>query len=291
MTYMTSLSRTRGTATAGGVLACTGSGEQRWRPKELPWLEVLSVHAPHYYHPEFFLNRLHTFTITCGDTAPPLRYRGVEHRPAATGTITVVEPEEVVQSLATGPTAAHFATFTLLDSRPLRDVTADGELPTFDRLTYTDRDLFTEFSMLYIALTNGADGATLQPMFASLLARLAHRHGTASAAADRHRPAALRKVRQMLSDRLDSNIGLDELAAVAGCSRHHLVRSFRQAYGVPPHRYRTLLRLASARTLLAEDLPVAEVAARLGYFDQSQLNRHFRDAFGLSAGAYARATR
>ncbi|GLZ02451.1 AraC family transcriptional regulator [Actinoplanes sp. NBRC 103695] len=251
---------------------------------------MLSVHAPDYTHPEFVLNRAHTFTITFGDTAPPLRYRGKEYPPAAAGTVTVVQPDEVVQSLLTGPTAAYFATFALLDPQPLLDVTADGELPIFDRLTYTDRDLFSGFAMLHTALTDGTDDTTLRSMFASVLARLVSRHATAArATSEAHRPAALRQVRQTLSERLDTNIGLDELAAAAGYSRHHLLRRFRQAYGVPPHRYRTLLRLATARPLLAQGVSATEVAARLGYYDQSQLNRHFREALGISAGAYARA--
>lgn len=291
MRYMTS-SGVEGTGETGGVPGGGGSGAQRWRPKSLRWLEVLSVRMPDYVPPHFTLNRAHTFTIAYDDAAWPVRYRGAEHRPAAQGTVTVVEPDEVVQSLSIVPTSANFVTFTLLDSEPVRNVTANGELPTFGRLTYIDRGLFTKFAILHAAVTGGADDATVQSMLSSALATLVSRHATTSGATtDPHRPVALRMVQQLLNDRLDSNIRLDELAAVAGYNRHHLVRSFRQAYGAPPHRYRTLLRLATAKTLLAQDLPVTDVAARLGYCDQSQLNRHFREAFGVSAGAYARATR
>lgn len=141
-------------------------------------------------------------------------------------------------------------------------------------------------------MTRGEDRLALQSTFAGLLDSLVTRHATTSGAAS---PTvgyrALRQVRQLLHDRLDTNIGLDELAAVAGYSPHRLLRSYRQAYGVPPHRYRTLLRLDRARSMLAAGRSVADVAAELGYFDQSQLNRHFRQVFGMSAGTYARAVR
>lgn len=242
--------------------------------------------------PEFVLNREYTFTVTYRSAGLPVRYRGVEYPSAASGTVTVVEPDEVVQFLNPGPSVAHFTTFTLLDSHVLRGASSDGELPRFDRLSYADPDLFAGFDKVHAGLVDGAGRETLEPMVAELLSRLVSRYGVApGAAVDVPRPSALREVRQVLSDRLDSNVSLDELAAVAGCSRSHLVRSFRQAYGAPPHRYRTLLRLASAKRLLAGGLPVAEVAARLGYFDQSQLNRRFRDVLRISAGTYARAVR
>ncbi|MYW56234.1 helix-turn-helix domain-containing protein [Streptomyces sp. SID8376] len=56
-------------------------------------------------------------------------------------------------------------------------------------------------------------------------------------------------------------------------------------------RSRSLLRLARAKSLLAAGRSVAETAAELGYCDQSQLNRHFRREFGMSAGGYARTVR
>ncbi|MFG1694724.1 helix-turn-helix domain-containing protein [Nonomuraea sp. NPDC049309] len=69
------------------------------------------------------------------------------------------------------------------------------------------------------------------------------------------------------------------------------MRSFQRAYGVPPHRYRNLVRLARAKEMPAAGKSVAEVAGELGFFDQSHLNRHFRQPFGMSAGAFAKAVR
>ncbi|WP_212988343.1 helix-turn-helix transcriptional regulator [Actinoplanes auranticolor] len=203
-----------------------------------------------------------------------------------------MEPDEVVQPLVAGPVTAHFTTFTVLRPQPLLDANPQKEPPRFSHLHYADPELHTEFATLHLGLTTGLDHETLQAMSAALLRKLVDRHAAPpGTVTEPHRPRALRTVRQILRDRIDSNITLDELAAVAGFSRHHVQRSFRQAYGVPPHRYRTLLRLASARALLAQGLPMVDVAPRLSYFDQSQFNRYFRKAFGISAGAYARAVR
>ena len=46
-----------------------------------------------------------------------------------------------------------------------------------------------------------------------------------------------------------------------------------------------------AGALLARGVPQAEVAARVGLYDQSQLHRHFKRIAGVTPGAYARAAR
>ena len=46
-----------------------------------------------------------------------------------------------------------------------------------------------------------------------------------------------------------------------------------------------------AGALLARGVPQAEVAARVGLYDQSQLHRHFKRILGVTPGAWARAMR
>ncbi|MBY0467412.1 MAG: AraC family transcriptional regulator [Burkholderiaceae bacterium] len=82
------------------------------------------------------------------------------------------------------------------------------------------------------------------------------------------------------------DLGLDELAAVACMSRFHFARAFKAATGEPPHRYLTGRRIREAKRLLATDLPLAVIAAALGFSDQSHFSARFRDWVGLSPGAF-----
>lgn len=51
------------------------------------------------------------------------------------------------------------------------------------------------------------------------------------------------------------------LARVSGVSGAHFARSFRDAFGVPPHRYVLTRRIERAVELLRDtDLPITEVA-------------------------------
>ncbi|EMF28337.1 helix-turn-helix domain-containing protein [Streptomyces pseudogriseolus] len=206
--------------------------------------------------------------------------------------MTVIEPHEVVSCLDQDKAAADGQAIVQLMFIDADLMPVGTGRPRFHEVTYPDRSLFNGITALHRGLAHGEDELDLESSLTHLLTVLLARHADApGAVSPTLRPRALRQVREMLHSQLSSNIKLDDLAAVAGCSKRHLIRSFRQAYGVPPHHYRTLLRLARAKSLLAAGRSVAETAAELGYCDQSQLNRHFRREFGMSAGGYARTVR
>jgi len=101
--------------------------------------------------------------------------------------------------------------------------------------------------------------------------------------------AQLRRVIDCLAGHIGDNVTLGELAAVAGLSLYHFCRAFKQATGLPPHRYQVMLRINRAKDLLANStLTVGEIAAAVGYEDQSQLARLFRREVGLTPSDYRR---
>jgi AraC-like DNA-binding protein len=238
------------------------------------------------------VNSGYTVKIAHGGSAPPFQYLGRTQGPPVPGAVTVIEPHEVVSCLDQDKAAADGQAVVQLMFIDADLLPVGTGRPRFHGVTYSDRSLFNGIAALHRSLADGEDELNLESSLIRLLNVLLVRHADApGAASPALRPRALRQVREMLHSQLDSNIKLDDLAAVAGCSKRHLIRSFRQAYGVPPHHYRTLLRLARAKSMLAAGRSVAETAAELGYCDQSQLNRHFRREFGMSAGGYARSVR
>jgi AraC-like DNA-binding protein len=55
---------------------------------------------------------------------------------------------------------------------------------------------------------------------------------------------------EYLRERLGDPITLDDLAAYAAFDKFHLCRAFRAQVGMPPHTYRTHLRISRAKELL-----------------------------------------
>jgi AraC-like DNA-binding protein len=99
--------------------------------------------------------------------------------------------------------------------------------------------------------------------------------------------AAVKRARALLDARFTETTSLDELAVHARLDKFRLCRAFRDEVGLPPHAYVTHRRVALAGALLARGMPQAEVAARVGVYDQSQLHRHFKRITGVAPGAYA----
>ena len=75
------------------------------------------------------------------------------------------------------------------------------------------------------------------------------------------------------------------LARVSGVSAAHFARSFREAFGLPPHRYLLTRRIERATALLREsDLSITEIAFQTGWGSLGTFGRIFRDITGESPG-------
>jgi AraC-like DNA-binding protein len=102
---------------------------------------------------------------------------------------------------------------------------------------------------------------------------------------------AVARARALLDERLTETVTLDELAAHARLDKFRLCRAFRDEIGLPPHAYVTHRRVSRAQELLTRGFSQADVALRVGLYDQSQLHRHFKRILGVTPGAFARAVR
>lgn len=73
------------------------------------------------------------------------------------------------------------------------------------------------------------------------------------------------------------------LAQVSGVSEAHFARSFKEAFGLPPHRYLLTRRVERAVALLREtDRTVSEIAYDTGWASLGTFGRTFRDIMGES---------
>lgn len=102
-------------------------------------------------------------------------------------------------------------------------------------------------------------------------------------------PALLRRLLRA-KDRMDAasheEWPIRRLARVSGVSEAHFARSFKEAFGLPPHRYLLTRRIERATALLRDtDLPITEVAFQTGWGSLGTFGRTFRDITGESPGA------
>jgi AraC family transcriptional regulator len=103
-------------------------------------------------------------------------------------------------------------------------------------------------------------------------------------------PDWLRQVREILHDRYREHLTLTELADAVQVHPVHLARAFRQRYQCCVGDFiRTLRVEAACRELLHSDAPIADIAARTGFTDQSHLSRILKRHAGLSPGQFRKS--
>jgi AraC-like DNA-binding protein len=102
----------------------------------------------------------------------------------------------------------------------------------------------------------------------------------------RQDPRLLRRLLRA-KDRIDAASHEDwpivRLARVSDVSEAHFARSFKDAFGVPPHRYLLTRRIERATALLrGTELPILEIALDAGWKSLGTFGRTFRDVTGES---------
>jgi transcriptional regulator GlxA family with amidase domain len=99
-------------------------------------------------------------------------------------------------------------------------------------------------------------------------------------------PALLRRLLRA-KDRMDAasheEWPVRRLARVSGVSEAHFARSFKEAFGVPPHRYLLTRRIERAKALLRDtDQPIIDIAFQTGWESLGTFGRVFKDVTGES---------
>ena len=101
--------------------------------------------------------------------------------------------------------------------------------------------------------------------------------------------STLRRVLTYIDEHLGERISLGELACEAGISRFHFARQFRLSTGESPMEYLRHVRIERSKSILQNrETTIAEVAATLGFSDQSHFTRTFGRLVGVSPGSFAR---
>lgn len=165
------------------------------------------------------------------------------------------------------------------------------KVPYFTRNLFRDPDLIEGFLAVHRALEGGCDVFRERELLVATFGTLFRRHGCGGRniqVAPRDQ-VLLERVTDRMHEEYGTDLCLDSLASSAGLTVFQLIGLFKRTVGLTPHAYLTQVRLGMACRRLQRAQTPAEVAAAVGFYDQSALNKHFKRCYGITPLQFARA--
>lgn len=96
------------------------------------------------------------------------------------------------------------------------------------------------------------------------------------------KPELLDRIMGYIEHNYADHITIDDLAKHFYVSNSTISHLFKQKMGVSLYRYITQRRLIAAKSLIAQKLPMEEIAHRVGFVDYSTFYRAFKQEYGIS---------
>lgn len=261
-----------------------------WRVEVLGGLDLLRANYagfsfPPHSHEQFMI------AITEDGIGLP-RFRGAEHRVRA-GDILVLNPGEVHSG---GPKAGYFWRYRAfyppaeLMRRIAQELSRAGSgIPQFDEDILQDPRAVAKLREAHSVLEGTGSALEAESLLIEAFVSLIEHHavGSFSIRNEGNEHRAVKRAKEYLDAFPMENISLEWLSHESGLSVYHFCRVFRRETGLSPHRYQILRRVNLAKNLIAEGVPISQVAVETGFYDQPHLTRHFKRVFGVTPGMYS----
>jgi AraC family transcriptional regulator len=100
-------------------------------------------------------------------------------------------------------------------------------------------------------------------------------------------PAKLRKIKELVQEKMEEDLSLAEMARAVGLSAAHFSEAFRNSTGQTPHQCLLWHRVQRAKEMLrSAEMRVLDVAIACGFKTQQHFARVFREMSGASPTEY-----
>jgi AraC-like DNA-binding protein len=260
-----------------------------WRDEALPFIEARSVqdgrkvcYAKHW-HETFSIG-----LISQGRCNYTNRARTEE---ACVGTVVLMNPGDVH---ACNPVRGEPWSYRMLyidvpwfcETQAAAGINPSRCFTPFSAIATTQPELYDGLNRLFDTLFDPRIGhLEKKSASVSFMGMLQLRLGTSRSA---HCKKVLRLARAADFIRQNStrSLRLEEICAEASLSASHLIRAFKQEYGLTPHAYQLNCRIEFCRSQLRAGHSIADVALAAGFSDQAHFQRSFKKFVAATPGQY-----
>lgn len=169
----------------------------------------------------------------------------------------------------------------------------DFEL-TPPRMGFVDKRALTLSALLRDELLRGSDANDdcIESLITVFGTHLLRHYSSLKIKRSRHStggltPFQMNRIHEFLEAHIGTKISVERLSEFAGMSPSHFTRAFKTSTGLPPHKFIISLRLARARTLIAEnDSSLEEVARMCGFHSHSHLTSTMQRFWATSPSTF-----
>ncbi|NML33471.1 helix-turn-helix transcriptional regulator [Paraburkholderia antibiotica] len=165
----------------------------------------------------------------------------------------------------------------------------------FSQIMTLDATLFDGLNRLCAILTDndsdtgsgsGADTLRKESAAITFFSAVQQKFNPARELPEHDASAQLVRAAEFIADNCTRALKLDDICAAADLSASHLIRAFKQRYGMTPHAYLINRRIQYSRAQLRRGRLIADVALDAGFADQAHLQRTFKRLVAATPGQY-----
>ncbi len=263
-----------------------------WRDSRMPHVELRKVddgrtvcYAPHS-HTHWSLG-----AITEGEST--FRYRNDQYRISA-GNLVLMNPEWVhaCNPIDNQPWAylmLYVDTGWLTDLRYAAGLLTTPRWQDISTAVINDPTWYEGYCRMAACLLDPQrDLLDKQTVVVEYLSALMHELAGQPAQPLPRAPDILQALAAYLDEHATQEISLDTLCNRSGYSPGHLIRVFKQHFGLTPHAYLINRRIQLGQRELKQGTPIAETALNVGFTDQPHFQRTFKRLVAATPDQYRR---
>ena len=158
----------------------------------------------------------------------------------------------------------------------------------FNELVIDNKKAFDQLNNLHSVLESNETRLTKQSFIISVVSNLIEQYTNVifDFSMNCQHAKNIERIRIFIEEHYWKCFSLADIAQIIYLNPFYLLRTFSQILGVPPHIYQQQVRIRHAKQLLAQKVPIAEVASHTGFVDQSHFTRVFKKIVGMTPGEY-----
>ncbi len=169
------------------------------------------------------------------------------------------------------------------------EINGNNTLPCFKPNVVYQSDLVPSLKELHLKISQNESEFKKEELFLYFMEELIQTHSDLTIL-----PSALETSHEIttvcsyLEGNYTKTITLNDLSALTGWSKYHLLRSFSKQKGLSPYSYLETIRVNHAKRLLEQGVKPIEVTLFTGFSDQSHFTKLFKRQIGLTPEQYMR---